>query len=58
MPPPSAYLASAGDGLCGTTGAYEIEGLGVQLFARIEACRSANVGLPLIPLLAEPRRRG
>jgi predicted house-cleaning NTP pyrophosphatase (Maf/HAM1 superfamily) len=54
---PFAYLASAGDSICSTVGAFHVEGLGVQLFARIEGCHSANVGLPLIPLLAELRRR-
>jgi len=54
----SAYLASAGDGLLGSVGGYQIEGLGAQLFERIEGCHFAIVGLPLIPLLAELRRRG
>jgi septum formation protein len=54
----SAYLASAGDGLLGSVGGYQIEGLGVQLFERIEGCHFAIVGLPLVPLLAELRRRG
>jgi septum formation protein len=54
----SDYLAEAGCGLCRTVGAYEVEGRGVQLFERIEGCHFAIVGLPLLPLLAELRRRG
>jgi septum formation protein len=53
-----AYLAKAGVGLCRIVGAYEIEGLGIQLLERVEGDHFTIVGLPLLPLLAELRARG
>ena len=41
-----------------TVGAYEIEGLGIQLFERIEGDYFTIIGLPLLPLLAELGREG
>ena len=52
------YLAEMGARVCQTVGAYEIEGLGIQLFERIEGDSFTIVGLPLLPLLAELRARG
>src|SRR5262249_29786097 len=52
------YLAGAGPGICGSVGAYEIEGRGIQLFERIDGDHFSIIGLPLLPLLAELRRRG
>lgn len=52
------YLREAGDRVCHTVGAYEIEGLGIQLFDRIEGDIFTVIGLPLLPLLAELRARG
>ena len=52
------YLARSGDRLLGTVGAYEIEGVGIQLFERIEGDYFTIIGLPLLPLLAELRTRG
>jgi septum formation protein len=52
------YLAAAGDDLCRIVGAYEIEGLGIQLFERVEGDHFTIIGLPLVPLLAELRSRG
>ena len=52
------YLAAAGPGICETVGGYEFEGLGAQLFAKVEGDQFTIVGLPLLPLLAELRRRG
>jgi septum formation protein len=52
------YLARCGERLQWTAGAYEIEGLGVQLFDRVEGDYFTIMGLPLIPLLAELRVRG
>ncbi len=52
------YLARCGVRLQGTAGAYEIEGLGIQLFDRVEGDYFTIIGLPLIPLLAELRVRG
>jgi nucleoside triphosphate pyrophosphatase len=52
------YLRGAGDRVCHTVGAYEIEGPGIQLFERIEGSTFTIIGLPLLPLLAELRTRG
>ena len=52
------YLAQAGASLCQIVGAYEIEGLGIQLFERVEGDHFTIIGLPLVPLLAELRSRG
>jgi nucleoside triphosphate pyrophosphatase len=41
-----------------SVGAYRIEGLGAQLFERIEGSHFAILGLPLLPLLAYLRERG
>jgi septum formation protein len=45
------YLAALGDDLLTAVGAYQLEGRGVQLFARIEGDYFAILGLPLLPLL-------
>ena len=52
------YIASEGDVLTTTVGAYRIEGPGIQLFNRIEGEHSAIIGLPLLPLLAFFRQHG
>ncbi|MCB1386640.1 MAG: Maf family protein [Nitratireductor sp.] len=52
------HLAEAGEAVLGSVGAYQIEGLGVQLFERVEGDFFAIMGLPLLPLLAELRRLG
>ncbi len=53
-----AYLAAEGTALCDTVGAYQFEGRGAQLFEAMEGDMFSVVGLPLLPLLAELRRRG
>jgi septum formation protein len=52
------YLARRGMTVCSSPGGYEIEGLGIQLFERIEGDYFGILGLPLVPLLAELRARG
>jgi len=52
------YLDVAGEALTACVGAYEFEGQGVQLFERVEGSYFTVLGLPLLPLLAELRRRG
>lgn len=52
------YLDAAGPAATRSVGAYEIEGIGIQLFARIEGEHSTILGLPMLPLLAALRRLG
>lgn len=53
-----SYLARAGAEVCSSVGAYQLEGLGAQLFERIEGDFFTVLGLPLLPLLAFLRGRG
>ncbi|MDD1521753.1 MULTISPECIES: Maf family protein [Bradyrhizobium] len=48
----SAYLDAAGEAVTRTVGAYQLEGLGIHLFERIEGDHFTILGLPLLPLLA------
>jgi septum formation protein len=52
----SAYLEAAGDAVTTSVGAYQLEGLGIHLFERIEGDHFTILGLPLLPLLAFLRR--
>ena len=53
-----AYLAAAGERILSSVGAYQLEGLGVHLFEKIEGDHFTILGLPLLPLLAFFRREG
>ncbi len=52
------YLESAGERVLASVGAYQLEGLGAQLFARIEGDFFSILGLPLLPLLDFLRGHG
>jgi septum formation protein len=52
------YLSRAGARVCESVGAYQLEGLGVQLFEEITGDYFTILGLPLLPLLDELRERG
>ena len=52
------YLNEAGDALTASAGAYQIEGVGVNLFETVIGNHATILGLPLLPLLAELRTRG
>ena len=51
------YVARCGEKLLSTVGAYQLEGLGAQLFSRIEGDYFSILGLPLLPLLDYLRTR-
>ncbi len=53
-----AYLERAGKDILSSVGAYQIEGLGAQLFARLEGDYFVILGLPLLPLLDHLRLAG
>lgn len=52
------YLAQAGDSALHSVGAYQLEGLGAQLFERVEGDYFSVLGLPLLPLLSFLREHG
>lgn len=52
------YLAAAGDAATASVGGYQLEGLGVHLFERVEGDHSTVLGLPLLPVLDFLRRQG
>lgn len=52
------YLQHAGFALTASVGAYAYEGLGAQLFERVEGDYYAILGLPLLPLLQALRDDG
>lgn len=60
LDPPAieAYLAEAGPGVLGCVGSYQIEGIGVRLFERIEGDHFTIQGLPLLPLVNFLRLHG
>ena len=48
----NSYLEEAGEAVTSSVGAYQLEGLGVHLFERIEGDHFTILGLPLLELLA------
>jgi septum formation protein len=53
-----SYLKAAGDKALASVGAYQLEGLGAQLFESVEGDFFTILGLPLLPLLAFLRSEG
>lgn len=51
------YLADAGEKVCESVGAYQLEGLGAQLFDAIQGDFFTILGLPLLPVLDVLRRQ-
>ena len=52
------YLDAAGAAVLRSVGAYQLEGLGAQLFSKIEGDYFTVLGLPLLPALDFLRRHG
>ena len=52
------YLDHVGDDVLHSVGAYQLEGLGAQLFHRVEGDFFTILGLPLLPLLGFLRVHG
>jgi septum formation protein len=53
----SAYLDAAGEAVTTSVGAYQLEGIGIHLFERIEGDHFTILGLPLLALLKFLRSR-
>lgn len=54
----AAYLAAEGEALTSCVGGYRLEGMGAQLFDRVEGDYFTVLGLPLWPVLDALRERG
>ncbi|GAB5456858.1 MAG: Maf family protein [Henriciella sp.] len=52
------YVETCGEALLSTVGAYQLEGMGAQIFSKIEGDYFSILGLPLLPLLDYFRVRG
>lgn len=52
------YVATEGEAVTASVGAYRVEGLGLRLFRQIEGDHSAILGLPMLPLLGFLRQHG
>ncbi len=53
-----AYMAAEGEAVLSSVGCYRLEGLGAQLFSRIEGDYFTILGLPLLAVLDYLRTRG
>jgi septum formation protein len=54
----ASYLDAAGPDACASVGGYQLEGLGAQLFERVDGDFFTILGLPLLPLLGFLRANG
>lgn len=52
------YLEDIGERACASVGCYQVEGRGLQLFARINGDFFAIVGLPMVQVLDQLRTQG
>ena len=53
-----AYLDSMGETALTSVGAYQVEGLGAQLFSRVQGDHWTIMGMPILPVLAALRQAG
>lgn len=54
----AAYLGAMGEAALTSAGAYQVEGLGAQLFSKVAGDHWTIMGLPVLPLLDALRREG
>lgn len=54
----AAYLDAMGETALTSAGAYQVEGLGAQLFSQVTGDHWTIMGLPILPLLEALRREG
>ena len=53
-----AYLDAMGDEAMTSAGAYQVEGLGAQLFSHVAGDHWTIMGLPILPILTALRSAG